>query len=62
MSSNKTMGNIINVPTISEIEAEISEYQIMIRHAIQTNDKGNLNMWRRALQTAKYTKRRLANS
>ena len=36
-----------------EIEQEILEYTMMIDHAIQTNDRENLNMWRRALQTAK---------
>lgn len=46
---------------ISEIDIEIEEYQEMITHSIQTNDKRNLAMWRKALQTAKLTKRRLAN-
>lgn len=44
------------------IDFEIEEYQEMITHAIQTNDKEGLNMWRRALQTAKIAKRRLAKS
>lgn len=46
---------------ISEIDIEIEEYQEMITHSIQTNDKRNLAMWRKALQTAKLAKRRLAN-
>lgn len=46
---------------ISEIDIEIEEYQEMITHSLQTNDKRNLAMWRRALQTAKIAKRRLAN-
>ena len=46
---------------IYEIDIEIEEYQEMITHSIQTNDKRNLAMWRKALQTAKLTKRRLAN-
>ena len=46
---------------ISEIDIEIEEYQEMITHSIQTNNKKDLAMWRRALQTAKITKRRLAN-
>lgn len=46
---------------ISEIDIEIEEYQEMITHSIQTNNKRDLAMWRRALQTAKITKRRLAN-
>ena len=47
---------------ISEIDIEIEEYQEMITHSIQTNNKEDLAMWRRALQTAKISKRRLANS
>lgn len=47
---------------ISEIDTEIEEYQEMITHSIQTNNKEDLAMWRRALQTAKISKRRLANS
>ena len=47
---------------IEEINAEIAEIEEMITHSIQTNDREYLNMWRRALQTAKNTKRRLANS
>lgn len=47
---------------MSEIDIEIEEYQEMITHSIQTNNKKDLAMWRRALQTAKLTKRRLANS
>lgn len=47
---------------ISEIDKEIEEYQEMITYAIQTNEKESLAMWRRALQTAKIAKRRLANS
>lgn len=46
---------------IYEIDIEIEEYQEMITHSIQINDKRNLAMWRKALQTAKLTKRRLAN-
>ena len=46
---------------ISEIDNEIEEYQEMITHSIQTNNKRDLAMWRRALQTAKIAKRRLAN-
>lgn len=46
---------------ISEIDIEIEEHQEMITHSIQTNDRRNLAMWRKALQTAKLTKRRLAN-
>lgn len=46
---------------ISEIDIEIEEYQEMITHSIQTNNKRDLAMWRRALQTAKIAKRRLAN-
>lgn len=47
---------------ISEIDIEIEEYQEMITYSIQTNNKEDLAMWRRALQTAKISKRRLANS
>lgn len=46
---------------ISEIDLEIAEYQEMITYSIQTNNKQDLAMWRRALQTAKLSKRRLAN-
>lgn len=46
---------------IAEIEAEIAEYMMMIDYSIQTNNKEYLKMWRRALQTAKNAKRRLAN-
>lgn len=46
---------------LTDIEIEIEEYQEMITHSIQTNNKKDLAMWRRALQTAKITKRRLAN-
>lgn len=55
----KLMGKI---DVMSEIDIEIEEYQEMITHAIQTNNKADLAMWRRALQTAKISKRRLANS
>lgn len=48
--------------SIREIEQEIAEYMMMIDHAIQTNNKEYLNMWRRALQTAKKAKRSLTNS
>lgn len=47
---------------LHEIESEIAEYMMMVDHAIQTNDGENLNMWRRALQTAKKAKRSLTNS
>lgn len=47
---------------MNEIELEIAEYKAMITHAIQTNDREGLKMWRRALQTAKIAKRRLAKS
>lgn len=47
---------------IKEIEKEIAEYMMMIDHAIQTNDKEYLKMWRVALQTAKKAKRSLTNS
>jgi len=47
--------------TRTNLEKEIMEYNAMINHAIMTNDKENLYMWRRALQTAKVCKRRLAN-
>ena len=50
-----------NDAKISEIDIEIEEYQEMITHSIQTNNKESLAMWRRALQTAKIAKRRLAN-
>ena len=30
---------------LSEIDIEIEEYQEMITHSIQTNDKRNLAMW-----------------
>lgn len=50
------------IDVMSEIDIEIEEYQEMITHAIQTNNKADLAMWRRALQTAKICKRRLANS
>lgn len=46
---------------ISEVDLEIAEYQEMITYSIQTNNKQDLAMWRRALQTAKLSKRRLAN-
>lgn len=46
---------------LTDIDIEIEEYQEMITHSIQTNNKKDLAMWRRALQTAKRTKRRLAN-
>ena len=47
---------------LKELSVEISEYEEMITHAILTNDKESLNMWRRALQTSKIAKRRIANS
>lgn len=47
---------------LENINAEISEYEEMITHSIQLNDKERLKMWRKALQTAKKHKRRLANS
>ena len=50
------------IDRINEIEQEIAEYMMMIDHAIQTNNKDYLKMWRIALQTAKIAKRRLANS
>ena len=46
---------------LSEIDKEIEEYHEMITYSIQTNDKESLAMWRRALQTAKISKRRQAN-
>ena len=45
-----------------EIDQEIAEYMMMIDHAIQTNNKEHLKMWRVALQTAKKAKRSLTNS
>ena len=44
------------IDVMSEIDIEIEEYQEMITHAIQTNNKADLAMWRRALQTAKISK------
>ena len=38
------------IDVMSEIDIEIEEYQEMITHAIQTNNKADLAMWRRALQ------------
>lgn len=55
---SKKITNLIRNSSYMEIE----EYQEMITHAIQTNNKADLAMWRRALQTAKISKRRLANS
>lgn len=46
----------MNQIRLHEIESEIAEYTMMIDHAIQTNDRDSLNMWRRALQTAKKLK------
>lgn len=46
---------------LREVDQEIAEYMMMIDHAIQTNDKEILKMWRMALQTAKKAKRSLAN-
>ena len=43
---------------IREINAEIAEIEEMITYSIMTNDRENLNMWRRALQTAKREKRK----
>ena len=49
--------------SIQEINEEIQEYQIMLRNAIdQGHGKEEINMWRRAIQTAKLQKRRTANS
>lgn len=56
---NKKTCNITN--TLSEIDEEIEEYLEMITHSIQINDKQSLAMWRRALQTAKISKRRQAS-
>lgn len=54
---NKKTCNITN--TLSD--EEIEEYLEMITHSIQINDKQSLAMWRRALQTAKISKRRQAS-
>lgn len=59
MNLNKTLRK---ETYMSEIENEIAEYEEMITHAIQTNNKENLRMWRIALQTAKKAKRSIANS
>lgn len=45
-----------------EINEEIAEYHAMIDHFILLNDKEQIAFWRRALQTAKKAKRRLADS
>ena len=47
---------------IQEINEEIKEYQCLLRNAIDLGRKDEINMWRRAIQTAKLQKRRLANS
>lgn len=47
---------------IKEINDEIREYQFMLRNAIELDRKEEINMWRRAIQTAKIQKRRLAKS
>ena len=47
---------------IKEINDEIREYQFMLRNAIELGRKEEINMWRRAIQTAKIQKRRLAKS
>lgn len=47
---------------IKAINEEIAEYQALLHHAIMTKRKDDINMWRRAIQTAKITKRRLKNS
>ena len=47
---------------IEQINEEIQEYQFLLRNAIDLDRKDEINMWRRAIQTAKLQKRRLANS
>lgn len=47
--------------SIKDIDNEIAEYNLMIDHAIQTNDRESLKMWRKALNIAKITKRRLVD-
>ena len=44
------------------MEREIMEYHAMIDHFIVLNNKEEIAYWRKALQTAKIAKRRLANS
>lgn len=46
---------------IDEVNAEIAEYTMMIDYSIRTNNRSDLAMWRRALQVAKLSKRRLAD-
>lgn len=47
---------------VEEINKEIKEYQFLLRNAIDHGRKEDINMWRRAIQTAKITKRRITNS
>lgn len=45
---------------IHEINDEIREYEFLLRNAIDLDRKEEINMWRRAIQTAKLQKRRIA--
>lgn len=44
------------------LNEEIREYQCMLQNAISLGRKEEINMWRRAIQTAKIAKRRITNS
>lgn len=41
------------IDVMSEIDIEIEEYQEMITHAIQTNNKADLAMWRQGFTDCK---------
>lgn len=46
--------------SIQEINEEIREYEFLLRNAIDHDRKSEINMWRRAIMTAKLQKRRIA--
>lgn len=46
----------------ADLDEEIREYQVLLQNAIDHGRKDDIKMWRRAIQTAKVRKRRIADS
>lgn len=46
----------------ADLDEEIREYQFLLQNAIEQGRKEDINMWRRAIQTAKVRKRRIADA
>ena len=46
----------------ADLDEEIREYQFLLQDAIEHGRKDDIKMWRRAMQTAKVRKRRIADS